>query len=213
MRVLEIVEVQLQWPDLENLTYHERPKMTRNPGVHVSDVLRHVAIKHKTYTEEDRDDDMPLRVLLGLAFEESAARLYAGMIWQPGQIEVDGVTGSPDGLSVLDVDGVGGMGAVDEFKYTGKSQRVKGGGADELKDIRTEWSWMQQGMSYLNLLRRSKKVFAGMRLCRFHICWKYGNYVRPYAEKYMRYLVEFEEAELRGNWAMLQTYKGALGGE
>jgi hypothetical protein len=208
VRVLEVVEVQTQWSDLANLTYHERHEMTRNPGVHVSDVLRYVAIKHKTYTEEDRDDDMPLRVLLGLAFEEAAARLYAGMIWQPGQVEVDGVTGSPDGLSVLDEGG-----AVDEFKYTGKSQRVKGGNADELKDIRTEWMWMQQGMSYCNLLRRSKKVFAGMKLCRFHICWKYGNYCFPLTETYVRYLIEFTEPELAGNWAMLQAYKGAIGGE
>jgi hypothetical protein len=50
-------------------------------------------------------------------------------------------------------------------------------------------------------------------LCRFHICWKYGNYTKPFTEKYVRYLVEFDDAELRGNWAMLQTYKGAIGGE
>lgn len=170
------------------------------------------------YTEEDRKDDMPLRVLLGLAFEESAARLYPKMHWQPGQIEWDGVIGSPDGISPIPFSDPQ-THYIDEFKYTGKSQRVKGAKTQangtvadkDLKDIRGEWLWMQQGMSYLNLLRLANVKYRKIRLARFHICWKYGPYAPfPYEERYMRYLVEFSDAELRGNWAMLQERKGRL---
>lgn len=222
MRVLETVEIQPEWSDLDNLTYHARPEPVRSPGVHVSDVLRHVAIQGRMYTEEDRADEMPLRILLGLAFEEMAARLYEDMWWQPGEMSWDGIAGSPDGITQIVYEAEEMIGlpdrrghyaawCVDEFKYTGKSQRVKGGKADELKDIRTEWMWMQQGMSYVNLLRRAYgKRYARLNKCRFHICWKYGAYVRPMQEVYMRYLVEFLEPELLGNWALLMTSKNEV---
>jgi hypothetical protein len=46
---------------------------------------------------------------------------------------------------------------------------------------------------------------------RFHINWSCGNYTYPLTPRYMRYLVEFEEKELRGNWAMLvAARKGEL---
>lgn len=210
MQVLEQVEVKLEWSDLDNLTYHTRNEERRvYEKVHVSDVLRSVAIRHGQYTNEDREDEMPLRILLGLAFEESAARLYEDMWWQPGQVEVDGVVGSPDGVTFPKVM------AVDEFKYTGKSMRKKGAktqadgtvAAEDLKDIRGEWIWMQQGMSYVNLLRRISQLCKDLCSCRFHICWKYGWYTHPFTEVYMRYLVRFSEAELRGNWALLQSNK------
>lgn len=215
MILVEAVDVQLEWSDLQRLTYHVGAREVRSTGLHVSDVLRHLAVQGNRYTDEDHEDDMPLRVLLGLAFEEAAARLYEGMNWQPGQLECDGVVGSPDGLTWLGSIGKFELGnpdfVIEEFKYTGKSQRVKGGGPGDLKDIRTEWTWMQQGMSYINLYRRVyKNLYRGINRCRFHICWKYGNYVKPFTEKYVRYLVEFSEAELAGNWAMLQAFKNEI---
>lgn len=236
MEVLEQVDIKLEWSDLANLTYHPRQDEMRQAGItHVSDVIRHVAIQHGQFTNEDREDEMPLRILLGLAFEEAAARLYRDMHWQPGQLEWDGVVGSPDGSTIIPYPHVvpwttdnpfplpqgywvGGAPCVDEFKYTGKSQRIKGaktradGQVDpnDLKDIRTEWTWMQQGMAYVNLFRRVLPDLyeaAKMCLCRYHICWKYGDYRFPLTERYVRYLVRFTEAELRGNWAMLQAHK------
>jgi hypothetical protein len=220
MKLLEVVEINLQWSDLDSLTYHSRQETKRSGGEHVSDVLkvlREYSIAKNMYTQEDREDDMPLRILLGLAFEESAARLYPLMNWQPGEAMSDDLIGSPDGLSVVeDFNGI----CVDEFKYTGKSQRIKGRKpqpngklrAEDLKDIRQEWLWIQQGMAYINLLRRSEG-WEDLCMCRFHICWKMGDYTFPTTERYYRYLVQFEEAELRGNWAMMQAFRKELGGE
>ena len=227
MKLLEVVEINLQWSDLDSLTYHPRQETKRSGGEHVSDVLkvlREYSIAKNMYTQEDREDDMPLRILLGLAFEEAAARLYPHMTWQPGEVTHDRLAGSPDGLSILN--GIPGMSeqidleevalvCVDEFKYTGKSQRIKGRKPqpngklrpEDLKDIRQEWLWIQQGMAYINLLRRSRKTFESIDLCRFHICWKFADYVFPMTEKYYRYLVQFEEAELRGNYAMMQAFR------
>lgn len=219
MKVLEAVEVKLEWHDLENLTFHRRrDTQVRVAGVHVGQVLRHIAIASKMYSEEDREDEMPLRMFLGLAFEEMAARLYKDMIWQPGEFEADGVSGNPDGVTLIEVEGSGAV-CVDEFKYTGKSQRIKGAKpkpdgsflSKDLKDIRTEWLWMQQVMAYINLLRRSDDdEYADMCLGRFHICWKFGTYTFPMQEKYVRYLVRFDEDDLAMNWDMVQGHKGEV---
>lgn len=230
MKLLEVVEINLQWADLDSLTYHPRQQTARSGGEHVSDVLkvlRDYSIAKNMYTQEDRADDMPLRIMLGLAFEENAARLFPHMTWQPGEVAVDGLAGSPDGISLLNgipgqseqigLDQVG-LVCVDEFKYTGKSQRIKGRKpmpngkvrAEDLKDIRQEWLWIQQGMAYVNLLRRCRSYspdFANLNKCRYHICWKYGDYSYPLTERYYRYLVQFEEAELRGNYAMMQAFR------
>ena len=209
MKVLDIAEVSFNWDDLNNLTYHPRPEARRSGGLHVSDVLKYIALKLNMFKDADREDGMPLRILLGLGFEEQAARLYRGMKWQPGELELDRVYMSPDGLSFLP-----GLGyCVEEFKYTGKSMRVKGGRADELKDIRSEWMWMQQGMAYINGYRRrvnraSAANDTEMNLARFHICWKFGVYGEyPQTERYRRYLVKFTDAELKGNWDMILKHK------
>ena len=234
MTVLDITEVRLEWSDLNHLTYHPRPEMIRSGSEeqHVSHVLKSIAQQQKRWTKEDELDDMPLRILLGLAFEEAAARLYRKMIWQPGEIEFDGLIGSPDGISLVEHlyytttpwstekppkdSWIGGRPCVDEFKYSGKSQRIKGckprpdGNlrSEDLKDIRTEWLWMQQCQTYINLLRRRfPKEYKNLNLGRFHICWKYGAYVFPMLEVYYRYLVQFTEEELAGNWAMMQAFK------
>jgi len=227
VRLLEVTEVQLDWADLDNLTYHERPSLIRSPGCHASDVLKFIAEERNLYDNEDRRDGMPLRILLGLGFEEAAARLYPDMWWQPGEMEHDGVIGSPDGISHIgglyqgeDSDGVWQFNlvdapCVDEFKYSGKSMRIKGAKTQadgtvapkDIKDIRTEWMWVQQVQTYINLIRRQIPGHEKLNLGRLHICWKYGAYTRPFEEKYMRYLVQFDEKELRGNWAMVQMYK------
>lgn len=208
-----MVEVKLDWSDLNNLTYHPQPvSRSRSEGTHVSGILKDLALQQKLFTNEDRDDEMPLRILLGLGFEEGGARLYPDMVWQPGELICQGIAGNPDGLTYPDEFPADAF--IDEFKYTGKSQRVKGTKpqpdgsfrAQDLKDIRTEWMWMQQGMSYINLYRKTGQ-FRYLNKCRFHICWKFGTYTFPQSEVYMRYLVEFTEAELNGNWAMLMAFR------
>lgn len=220
MILLEQAEVRFEWVDFNSLHQHPTPDLHRSPGLHVSEIIRAVALQPSLalFTEEDRDDEAPLCVALGMGWEWIAARLYPEMNWQPGEVEREGIFGSPDGISLIS----GEFGkyiltdepVIDEFKFTGKSQRVKGAKpmpngtllAKDLKDIRTEWMWMQQGMSYCNMHDLRPTV------ARFHICWSKGPYTYPMKGVYMRYLVKFEPHELIGNWEMLTGHRHLIGG-
>jgi len=200
MKILSQVEVKLEWSDLNAMVFHERTNGARSSGVHMSGILRHIALRMNMFKEEDRQDEFPLRMLLGMGFEEQAARLYENVWWQPGEYalfenEDIPVYGWPDGLEEDGDEWI-----LHEFKYTGKSMRGR-------EDIRGEWLWMQQVMAYVNMLRaRGLKSNKGM----FHICWKYGDYKYPLTERYVRYLVEFEEKELEGNLKMLRAHRAEV---
>lgn len=209
MDILEQTEIQLEWPDTNKLCVHPYPTHKRSGGIHLSDILRKIAVSTGQLKDEDRDDEMPIRVFLGLAWEQMAARLYPNMIWQPSEVKRDGIAGSPDGYTykgglIEEPDGTrhqDGELIIDEFKYTGKSLRVKGGTPDQLKDIRGEWLWMHQGMGYCNMHEyRPDKV-------RYHVCWAMGNYTFPIKERYIRYLIQFSPNELEGNWKMVVKNK------
>lgn len=202
MQVLEQTEIKLEWKDSLRLYEHPYPTYKRSKGIHVTDVLRYIAIKTNLLTDEDRNDDMPLRVFLGMAWEQMCVRLYDPneIKWQPGELERDGIMGSPDGFSMdwhPTIDIPTDM-CIEEFKYTAKSLRKKGGEPDQLKDITREWLWMNQVMAYCNM--------AGLNMARLHVCWACGNYVYPLTERYVRYLIRFEPRELEGNWKMITKY-------
>jgi len=219
MKVLSQVEVKLEWTDLSRMVYHDLNTSPRSKGIHVSGILKHIALKMNMFKEEDKQDELPLRMLLGMGFEEQAARLYENVWWQPGEyalFEGDGegvpVYGWPDGLEnhadgiedYPESDYLGFLGDGEwidhEFKYTGKSMKGR-------EDIRGEWLWMQQVMAYVNMLRaKGLNSNKGM----FHVCWKYGNYKYPLTERYIRYLVEFEEKELEGNLKMLRAHRSEV---
>src|SRR6266571_1050494 len=111
MTLLDTTEVFIELSDIERRI---RPKpdsewtaKPRSKGVHVSDILQYAW--YGSSSDEDRerkkkeaDEDLeilPLRMALGLAWEEWVAGLYPEMEWQPGEFEKDGIIGSPDGIA------------------------------------------------------------------------------------------------------------------
>ena len=205
MKLLEQTEIKLEWFDLNKLHPHPYPQHKRSKGLHLTDVLRKIAIKNGILTEEDRTDEAPLRVFLGMAWEQMCVRLYPEMRWQPGEVSRDGVAGSPDGYSPLTINSTSPHipqtreDCIDEFKYTAKSIRKKGGQPDELKDIGGEWLWMMQIKGYLAAHP------AHPTLARLHVCWARGNYTYPYmTERYVRYLIRFTTEEIEGCWEMVK---------
>jgi hypothetical protein len=200
MQLLEQTEIKLEWFDLNKLHEHPYPKHKRSKGLHLSDILRKIAIKNNVLKDEDRADEVPLRVFIGMAWEQACVRLYPEIRWQPEELTRDGVAGSPDGFSYNILHGtalLGDEGIIEEFKFTAKSLRKKGSTPDDLKDIRDEWLWMQQVMGYCNMHP------GRLTLARLHVCWECGNYVYPLQERYIRYLIRFEPRELEGNWKMV----------
>lgn len=209
MKIIEEVVVSLTWSDLENLTYHERKKHKRSSGVHVKSIIDWLAGPEGLglYKERADTEDMPLGVLLGMGFEEVAARLYSTMHWQPGELELDGVFGSPDGFDDVELDGLYIL-VVDEFKRTLMSRWSKGGG-DGRSSVIEIWPWMAQMMAYHKMKWPDSQEPGFGRL---HVDWDAGDYRPPCAE-YRRYLIRFERVEIENNWKLLVKYKDRAAAE
>lgn len=215
MDILGQTEIRLDWDDIRSLHTHPEPVYSRSKGIHLSDILRKIAVETNQLTDEDRADEMPLRVFLGLAWEAMCVRLYPEITWQPGELCRDRVYGTPDGLTtnpttlaILEGKNLKAQlfyGVVEEFKFTYKSCREKGGPPDSMRDIRVDWMWIHQMMGYINMYRANG--YNSMNLARLHVCYANGNYVHPYCERYIRYLIRFSERELEGNWKMVKKYK------
>lgn len=221
MKLIEQVEVNLDWVDANNLHEHPYPVHKRSVGKpHLSEILRDLAVKAGKLTDGDRDDSMPTAVLLGMGWEMAAARLYPEIWWQPPEIERDGVVGSRDGISYLDLEELGipdptgelsGF-CIEEFKYTKKSMRKPGGGPDDLKDINSEWLWTQQVLSYMAMDDTNPDP---VRLVRFHVLWSRGNYDYKGGgnkERYLRYLLRASDSEVESTWRMIMNHKAQMEG-
>lgn len=101
---------------------------------------------------------------------------------RPGEVELDGIVGSPDGH---DPD----TGVVDEYKCTWKS----------IRNAHPEnvWKWMTQVKGYCKML--------GADTVRFHVLYINGDY-RGSGPLYRSYLFSFTQLELNENWAMLVNH-------
>ena len=197
MKLLEQVEISLDWLDASTLHEHPYPQHKRSTDkVHVSTILRYLAVKMGKLDDSEKEDEMPLRVFLGMAWEQMVVRLYDGIWWQPGELVLNEIAGSPDGYSYDDKGDL----LIEEMKYTGKSLRTPGGKEDQLKDIISEWLWISQVKAYC-FMHEEKPTKA-----RFHICWSRGVYTYPLRERYMRYVVQFTREELEQNWKMITNH-------
>ncbi len=202
MKIIEATEIHLQQSDIDNWHAHPRKKLVRSAGVHLSGVLRVMASEFnllKDIPEEDFEEKLPLRMALGQSWEYFAAGLYPRMKWQPGEVERDGVIGSPDGNSfeVSPRPSVSTL-VIDEFKRTRKTCRDF-----DLSAVKNKlWVWQTQGYCCADK-RRPTRV-------RFHILFVEGDYSRGQfgmEEKYWRYEVEYSRDELDKLWRMVVGFK------
>jgi hypothetical protein len=202
-RVVEQKEMLVEWDDVVKLHRHLIPPVSlRSGGVHVTDILRYLhfgsepaadqAEKQKEWDLEDQDV-MPLKMCLGMAWEQWAVGLYPEIEWQPGEVEMAGIAGSPDGYSVLEIAGQSHV-VIEEFKLTWKSYRYR--------DLLKERLWMWQIKAYVWMA--GMEAAGGEGYARMHVCWVNGDYQHPYTPRYYRYLIEFEEEELDRNWVMVR---------
>ncbi len=118
-------------------------------------------------------------VALSRAFGEKSAH-------RPGEIELDGIVGSPDGVNVDDK----GECFVEEYKCTAYSPD---------KPITDHWRWMAQVKAYCKMVGATKCVFRVLHL-RFVPVYKVWELV-------------FSQRELDENWeALLNQSKVMKGG-
>lgn len=197
-------------------TYSKHPP--RSPGVHVSDLIRSIAVrtgvlKSETVKVGRRTETLtesiqpstgagpdPVLFALGLAWECWAAGLYPEMVWQPSEVKRDGISMSADGLT-LDYEmsrQQGVRSVVEEFKATRKSAHVSG----SPRPIEGEWMWLAQVKSYC--------LGWDTDQARLHVLYINGNYrfgEPDGAPQYVRYDLAFTQRELSDNWELLLREK------
>lgn len=190
--LLSQTEIKLEWSDIHTRKVRVKAKHShaRSSGTHVSGVIKYVLQTSGLLTVEDEADEFPLRMAIGMAWEEWAVGLWPKMAWQPGEVNLDGVFGSPDGITH---DPRGKIDTLEEFKATWKSARVGG----KYSDILKQKVWLWQLMAYAKIL--------DLLRARIHILWINGDYQRdfgtgPPAPRYAVYELQFMQEELDRFW-------------
>lgn len=211
MEILEHVTIALAADDIRRRVLIDRQKQTasqvRKSGVHLSGVLRYLAYSpggalddpKKRQTEpSDFEETYPTVVACGHMWEEFAVSLYPNLIWQPGEMERDGVIGNADGATFdlevlpeklsrsirLDVN--------EEFKFTTKGIR-------QPQDV---WWWQRQALGYC--------AMNGIEATRWHVLWAHGGYKGERWEHfpvYTRTTVRWTEKEIEGWWRVVVKNK------
>lgn len=196
-KLLEETTIDLDRADLLSRSPIARPvssrgrliEPVRTKGIHLSGVLRYVAIESglMKVAESIQEELLPLRMALGLAWEEFAVSLYPEIHWQPGEISPEGIAMTCDGHSYSEDQGHFRL-CLEEFKLTWKKVRT----GDEL--LRDEWYWMQQGRGYC--------WGYDARLIHWHVCYVNGDY-RGSGPIYKRYLVELSDQDVESTRSLI----------
>lgn len=184
----------------------------RSPGVHLSGIIRSVALSTGALKSRDDEEDLDVMiantqpenvgdnsrlmlVVLGMAWESWMAPRIPGMIHQPGELCLDGVYMSPDGIAFDEK----GKGKLHEFKATWTTAR---------KPIEDHAMWMWQAAGYLAALSEHfKEPWLNVV---FHPVFMRGDYTRtgPQWPLYRPQEIEFEPEEIRSYWDMLLRNRG-----
>ncbi len=188
-------------------------KTPRSAGIHVSGIIRAIAIETGILkpemaeelslvdVREITDPVAILRISVGLAWEqyfiETILGPTMGVIDHPGELHIDGIFMSPDGESVdvlVTKPQLGMVTIVHECKASWKSTRSVG-------DLSTQWLWLAQLRSYCRALKT--------RYARMHVLFLCGDYKFPITPQLKCFEVEFTEQELVDNWQLLTDYRDA----
>jgi hypothetical protein len=172
-------------------------EFVRTPGCHVTAVITHVmqAIDPEYPGSDLPEESLNNMMAAGFVWEELLTKLFArrinhvGVAYQylcrPGEVEKDGIIGSPDGVGV-DEDGP----CLVESKLTWKSRR--GFDLDAFKFL----AWKYQVLAYGYLMDLSRCYMPI-----FFVNDQYDKYVPSFPE----YRIDMTVREQRENWTMLKN--------
>lgn len=168
-----------------------------DPSAHTSAVIRDLCIRLGHFAEDPVEGERDYTLMeLGSAFEEAVvfflARRYAAAdparFCQPGELEKEGLIGTPDLLDVL-------AWAIHEIKLTKLS-------SNQPLDGPKFWKyWMQLG-TYCYM--------AETTLGYLHVCHLNGNYKENRSPDYRVYEVHWTMDELRRIWRQMKTHAALL---
>jgi hypothetical protein len=204
-KLLSESEIEVCWSDMAKWRQPKlkgRRKPPRSPGIHLSGVIRYVLQGLGELSAEDRDEVMPLRMCVGVAMEDWLVGLIGeeepSFVWQPGELERDGVICTPDGRSdkTVIVTGSASVGVTKSVQVWEQLEEIKGAtwkSRHSHGDVLREKLWMYQLAGELAMTTDELTV------ARLHVVWLNNNY-RPPTPKYVRYLIEFERREVEDFW-------------
>jgi hypothetical protein len=96
--------------------------LARSPGLHLSSIIRSL-MTTLNLQKKAAGWDMDVAAGVGLLWEELLTRAYGdSQAFRPGEIAVDGVIMTPDGLSLAQVDGERVL-VLEEYKATWRSNK------------------------------------------------------------------------------------------
>lgn len=172
--------------DIGNLIISDEQSRPRDPGLHVSDVIKYMR-KSLGKDAEWREDELEISAQLGRVWERIVARTLAdahgdaARYFRPDPVCRDGIVGSPDGIDCRDD-------AVLEYKCTWRSSN---------RDIELSFPhyWWQV---------KSYCWMTGLDVARLYVLFINGDY-RGTGPVFKGWQAHFTERELKDNWRMILT--------
>ncbi len=160
----------------------------RTPGLHVSTAI--YAVMESLHPDRfGSDPPNQVRFNLGNAFEhaigDALMREYPDRYLRPGEISLDGITGTPDLWDVIDW-------ATLEIKLTWASSR-------RAEDIEDPWFWRYWAQL------KSYSHMAGQTTGRLAICFINGDW-KESGPQAMLWEDTWSAEELQENWEMIKSY-------
>ena len=162
----------------------------RSEGLHLTPIIYDIAIKLGIMKpSSDSEDGKAEFFERGFIFEDLLSHVFATrMALRIGEITLDGITGSPDGLGEWESRLV-----VEEYKCTSKSLS---------RPIEDNWMWVTQVKAYCHMVGVPKAIM--------RVLYVAGDYKPPFPQ-YRAYLMEFSQRELEENWSMIVNHAKAQG--
>lgn len=162
--------------------------------IHLSDIAKY--IEHKMgYMKRSKgveDWDMNLAAEVGFLWEDVLSRAFADRYAaRIGEVEMDGIVGSPDGLSPNDPLGKEAL-VNEEYKATWRSTN---------KTPTDIWYWETQFKSYCYML--------GVTVTVVRVLYLMGNY-KGSGPQYKVFRMEFTPFDLRENWKMIVEHRDEM---
>lgn len=176
---MRLTELSVSTADFGNISQEQ--SQPRSVGLHVSQIIHHIMVTSGLAEANDfTEDDLGMFAIIGRLWEQMLADVMfrPPRYQRPGEIEVDGIYGSPDAVDCED-------GCLMEFKVTWKSSS---------RAIESFFKYMLQVKAYCYMLGLTR-----VRLYVFFVC---GNW-KPPIPQVKGWEIEFSPHELKDNWRML----------
>lgn len=189
------------------------PATPRSEGVHVSSIIRAIALDMGKLKPEyaDPSDEGALVDQRAITDPLAILRMSIGLAWEnwyipqilgptgvkkhPGELHIDNIHMSPDGLSVdviITQQFRQRVMKVHEVKATYKSTNTVG-------DMSREWMWLAQLQGYCK--------GAGTRHAKIHVLFLCGDYKMPITPQLKCWDINFTQVELDQNWELMKEYR------